>query len=219
VLYQPKFEVPEDLYTTRSSAGGGARTKYDWDTVRFSKIQPDYVVVLRVESKRRLVVVDAKASSRVKQSHRIQVGFYSWMLRRFLRREEQARELPVLGLGDMATYGAVWRPPDKAGAQSLPETFGVTDLEEELERLMVKIVAEFTPSKHDLANQGRAEGKELCKGQDWLLQHACAGCDFEPTCRQAAPLGRPSPAMPALVGGPGRRVCTIAHAARSAQRV
>jgi hypothetical protein len=34
---------------------------------------------------------------------------------------------------------------------------------------------------------------------------------------QAAPLGRPSPAMPALVGGPGRRVCTIAHAARSAQ--
>jgi hypothetical protein len=125
-LYQPKFEAPHWAYTCPSS---GARV--DRTIVNFSKFQPDYLFLLRdAAGKRTLVVVDAKASAKVKQSHRVQVAFYCMMLARFLAAEEDARGLARGAVGTVAPHGAVWRPGATAAedAGSAPETFPVGEL-------------------------------------------------------------------------------------------
>jgi hypothetical protein len=124
-LYQPKFAAPQWAYT---SASGSARI--DHNIVSFSKFQPDYLMVMWVDGKRTIVVVDAKASAKVKQSHRVQVAFYCMMLARFLAMEEDTRGEPRGALGTVASYGAVWRPgvTPAEDAHSAPETFPVGDL-------------------------------------------------------------------------------------------
>ena len=189
VLYQAKFSVPDKAY---ESAKYGRVNKAH---VTFSNFQPDYVVVLRVDGVRTLVVVDAKSSGRVKQSHKVQVAFYCLMLQRFLRDEEESRGLEHGRLGMVARHGAVWRPPgpgDDPTACSAPEAFTVTDSIAELERLIFKklagannAAAVLSRAAYDKAYNGRKAG-EVCAGQEWALQHACAGCEFLSDCRAEA---------------------------------
>ena len=192
ILYQAKFEVPEELYTYKAAGGAHGEQRLPFPTagaihaVRFAKFQPDYLAVLRVAGTRVLVVIDAKASGKVKQSHQVQVAFYSWMLRRMLALEEQRRGLPSGSLGTVASHGAVWRPPESQGGESVPEIFSVCDLEEDLEVLLQKLVTTtLTLESHQAAQAGRHRG-QLCLGQPWRLQHSCQGCDFEPSCRAEA---------------------------------
>ena len=190
ILYQAKFEVPEELYTYKPTDSHGQRLPFplagSTHAVRFAKFQPDYIASVRVAGTRVLVVIDAKASGKVKQSHQVQVAFYTWMLRRMLALEETRRGLPSGALGTVASHGAVWRPPDTQGGESRPETFGVADLEEDLEALVRRLVTStLTRDTHQAAQAGRQTG-QLCLGQPWRLQHACAGCEFEPGCRGEA---------------------------------
>jgi len=199
ILYQAKFEVPETLYEELYPRTGDAEVAATpQDVVRFAKFQPDYLAILRdSHGQRSVVVIDAKASGKVKQSHQVQVAFYSYMLRRMMRLEEQKRATDGPGtaaersrraaaIGTVAKYGAVWRPPEQVGGESWPETFGVAELEVDLLSLLRHLFAAcLTETKHGEAQRGRTRGL-LCTGQEWRLQATCAGCDYEPTCRGEA---------------------------------
>lgn len=190
VLYQAKFKVPDEAYTSSSGT-------IDKSQVSFSNFQPDYLVVTRVNGERTLVVVDAKSSGRVKQAHRVQVAFYCLMLSRFLRTEALRRDpRKPHALGVIARHGAVWRPPGPGAAAdapcSAPESFQVTDLVAELERLIYHKLAGshnhravLSQTAYEKARDGRQRG-EVCAGQSWTLQPSCAGCDFLQACRAEA---------------------------------
>ena len=211
VLYQAKFCVPDEAY---ASVKYGRINKAD---VTISNFQPDYVVLVRVDGVRTLVVVDAKSSGRVKQSHKVQVAFYCLMLQRFLRDEEARRGLEPGHLGMVARHGAVWRPPgpgDDPTTCSAPEVFTVTDSLAELERLIFKKLAGannpaavLSRAAYDTAYEGRKAGA-VCAGQDWALQHSCAGCEFLSDCRAEA----------AASADPAMRLRGVSRAAADAAR-
>jgi hypothetical protein len=187
ILYQAKFKVTD---YSHPRPGGAA---VDSDVLSFSKYQTDYLVVTNNGGQRRVVVVDAKASARVKQSHRVQVAFYCSFIGRLMRAEalrraqgDEFRALPSPGV--VAPFGAVWRPPPAGSPVGPPDTFGTAELMGEVESLIFdELAGSLTRDKYQEAYMARRAGaRTLCAGQNWRLAHSCAGCDFEEECRAEA---------------------------------
>ena len=166
------------------------RVTIDSKQMAFSRLSPDYIALLFLpDGTTRVVVVDAKASAKVKVSHRIQVAFYTFVLTRLVKRDAAAdAKLQV------ARWGCVWRPllvPQRDGAPPAieagpPDVFAVDDLMATVEReLFVSLPAVLSMPSFELLADGRANG-QLCAGQTWHLQTSCQGCQFLPSCRAEA---------------------------------
>lgn len=176
-IYQPKFELPAAL-ATRS---------IDPSVIAFSFWQPDYLFVrLGRGGGREVVVVDAKASGGVKESHKVQVAFYCFALRHMLANpQERGRDAfrAAPGGSTVASFGAVWLP-DAAE----PETFPITDLEDRMLRLLRDTIPKLLTEKaFNTALEGRKpDGGSLCQGQKWQLKHHCRACEYVAECKKEA---------------------------------
>lgn len=127
IIYQPYFELPSALMTHND-------VTLDPSVISFSKWQPDYLFVRRGRGGvREVVVVDAKASNCVKESHKVQVAFYSFALRYMLANPQPEWRGAALAAAPstVAPFGAVWLPDT-----AQPETFLITDLENRLQLLL-----------------------------------------------------------------------------------
>jgi hypothetical protein len=165
------------------------RVTIDSTQMAFSRLSPDYIALLFLpDGSTRVVVVDAKASAKVKVSHRIQVAFYTFILQRLVKQHAGAGSASGSAPNiQVARWGCVWRPSLDARRRSgallpaiavgPPDVFHVDDLMATVEReLFVSLPAVLSRPSFETLAGGRPG--QLCAGQSWHLQAACQGCPF-----------------------------------------
>lgn len=90
-IYQPTIEVPDAFYK---------RFNIPKKLVFMSDCFPDFIEVVLDNGKINLLVVDAKASTHVKFSHKVQVAIYAMYLEALLKEKE-------IDIG-VSSIGGVW---------------------------------------------------------------------------------------------------------------
>ena len=166
-IYQPTIQVP-DLFPERYGISP--------ELCEFPPCRPDLVQLLPHDGEARLKVIDIKASTHLKISHRIQVATYALMLRDVGRAKGLALPLD-LASGGVWLYGA-----------AEPEWFDL--------RFSVLTIEEFFREK--LKRILSAPMDELA----WHLFFRCEWCEFFSHCREEAETKRSISLIPYLsLGG------------------
>lgn len=147
---------------------GDEALPYSWGV-----FEPDLVFVTRTEDASvpggwatMLTVVDAKASSRAKVSHHVQVALY-WLALEFLLRIQECSHVRL------SHTGAVWLPPLTRGGPHRLEPIPLQHV--------VPLVRDFAST--ELARVIRADRAEAAWHYDAI---ACAGCAGVPACSAEA---------------------------------
>lgn len=165
-VYQPTLKVPKNFYD---------RYGINPKLCDFPPCRPD---LIQVAADGRLRIIDIKASSALKASHRIQVTLYALMLRDILK--DQGLDLPL----DMET-GGVW-----LYGQDKPEWFDLGFSMGPVEQFLSQRLKDiFLPSPDETA---------------WHLFYRCEWCNFFDHCRAEAENKQSVSLIPYLsVGGRG----------------
>jgi hypothetical protein len=150
-IYQPTFKAPDSFLT---------RYNIPSDLCEFPPCRPDLLQLLDHNGERQLRVIDVKASTSLKVSHRIQVAMYALILRDII--QAQCPDVPL-----NLSYGGVWlygcNEPEWFDLR-----FSIVTLEEFLSNRLHRILA--------------APIDEL----PWHLFFRCEWCEFYPHCREEA---------------------------------
>ena len=149
-IYQPTLQVPDSFYR---------RFGLDPDQVEFRDCYPDLVLCVDGDNGPELAVVDVKASTWMKLSHRIQVGVYTLILAEVLRSE--GIDTPVSRRGGVWLYG-----------QDRPEWFDLAYVAPPVETFLTD----------DLPRILRTDPAAAF----WHLGYRCEWCEYFPSCREEA---------------------------------
>jgi len=163
-LYQPALNV-KLIGERRVYAALGLLDAFDRGDVSLSRALVDYVLVVRDAGRRSLVVIDAKASIRVKLEHQIQVTMYTMLI-----------DVAEPGV---CRVGGVWLP-----AKASPQIFEVGGLQKKVRELLATEVTDL------LTADAHARDFDT-DTDDWVLRGSCETCNFRASCeKQAADRGR-----------------------------
>ena len=183
-LYQPALNVKLIGECIGSDGGvSGERRVYaalglldafDRGDVSLSRALVDYVLVVLDAGRRSLVVIDAKASIRVKLEHQIQVAAYTMLIDVAFGRTDFMATAP-----GVCRVGGVWLP-----AKASPQIFEVAGLQKKVRELLATEVNDLlTADAHARAFDTDTD--------DWVLRGSCETCNFRASCeKQAADRGR-----------------------------
>ncbi len=150
--YQPTLEVPRSFYE---------RYGLDTNLCHFPPCRPDLIHAVQDKNGEiRLRIADIKASSELKNTHRLQVSLYALILRDII----QTHQIPYSADTDT---GALWL----SGRQEPENTaldFSIRMMEQFLCQELVPIL--------------KMDAREV----PWHLFHRCEWCEFYPFCRKDA---------------------------------
>lgn len=149
-VYQPTLQIPDSFHR---------RFGLDPDLVEFRDCYPDLVVCREGDDGPELAVVDVKASTWMKLSHRIQVGVYTLILDEVLQAEGIAQ--PISRQGGVWLYGA----PE-------PEWFDLAHIIPPIETFLTDDLPRILAAGPDDAF--------------WHLGFRCEWCEYFPHCRDEA---------------------------------
>ncbi|CAG8715862.1 20934_t:CDS:10, partial [Dentiscutata erythropus] len=91
VLYQLKFDVPDDLYDHLKIK----------DIVRLKSFIPDFIEIVGEGGKKRLLILDAKSSKGTRVSHQFQVAAYTYLLKHI------TKDIPDISV---SKFGGIYLP-------------------------------------------------------------------------------------------------------------
>jgi len=159
----------------RVYAALGLLDAFDRGDVSLSRALVDYVLVVPdALGRRSLVVIDAKASKRVKLEHQIQVTLYTMLIDVAFGRIDFMAAVP-----GVCVVGGVWLP-----ARAAPQIFEVAGLQKKVRDMLAnEVSALLTADAHARSFEEDTD--------DWVLRTSCGTCNFRASCeKQAASRGR-----------------------------
>lgn len=169
-VYQPSLQVPKSFYD---------RYGLDKKICSFPPCRPDLIQLVKDSDNRPcLRIIDIKASTALKASHRIQVTLYALILREIIKEQDLNLSLDI----DM---GGIW-----LFEQKTPEWFEL--------RFSTGAVEHFL--RHKLNNILKLPAREI----SWHLFYRCEWCEFYQSCRTEAENTNSVSLIPYLTPG-GRR--------------
>ena len=158
----------------RVYAALGLLDAFDRGDVSLSRALVDYVLVVLDAGRRSLVVIDAKASRKVKLEHQIQVAAYTMLIDVAFGRTDFMATAP-----GVCRVGGVWLP-----AKASPQIFEVGGLQKKVRELLATKVTDL------LTADAHARDFDT-DTDDWVLRGSCESCNFRASCeKQAADRGR-----------------------------
>ena len=173
-LYQPALNVKLIGERGRVSVALGLLDAFDRGDVSLSRALVDYVLVVLDAGRRSLVVIDAKASRKVKLEHQIQVAAYTMLIDVAFGRTDFMATAP-----GVCRVGGVWLP-----AKASPQIFEVGGLQKKVRELLATKV-------NDLLTADAHARDFDTDTDDWVLRGSCETCNFRASCeKQAADRGR-----------------------------
>ncbi len=166
-IYQPTFKAPDSFL---------ARYNIPSELCEFPPCRPDLLQLVEDDGDFRLRVIDVKASTSLKISHRIQVTTYALILRDIVKNNGITKPLD-LNMGGVWLYGS-----------DEPEWFNL--------RFSILTLEEFFSNK--LPRILKSPINEL----PWHLFFRCEWCEFYPHCRKEAESKKSISLIPYLsIGG------------------
>eukprot|EP01130_Rhizamoeba_saxonica_P017769 TRINITY_DN8694_c0_g1_i1.p1 TRINITY_DN8694_c0_g1~~TRINITY_DN8694_c0_g1_i1.p1 ORF type:complete len:1695 (-),score=299.25 TRINITY_DN8694_c0_g1_i1:22-4836(-) len=154
-IYQPELFVPDILYS---------RYGLSKSNITFSNCYPDFLEVFFTGNTLKIRVIDAKASLKVKFSHKIQVALYAIFLRDIFISED-------LEYCDIDSTGGVWLRPELDYYQ-----FNIHPIVDVLESFL---------SKKSIGSLKQLVSTEF-GSENWNLSKKCCNCDFFDICHSQA---------------------------------
>ena len=177
IIAQPRFTVPVNFYTEEMRDAG----------ITFSSFIPDFIELRQSPggTRRKLYIMDAKASQKTRLSHQVQVTFYALFLEAIIE-EEHRMDVEV------DPHGGIWRPELKQ-----PDTFPLALLRPLVQRFLY----------YDLPRLAMVPLQDV----NWFVRPKCRGCPHLADCRSSAPTESPLSLIPGLSDPEHRMLAKVLH--------